>query len=57
VSVALLAVLLVPADVDAQDDTFVYWGGLIFSDDANNLLVERIEAWGEENGIKNVNVI
>lgn len=56
-SVALLAVLLVPADVDAQDDTFVYWGGLIFSDDANNLLVERIEAWGEENGIKNVNVI
>ncbi|MBZ0294636.1 MAG: extracellular solute-binding protein [Anaerolineae bacterium] len=32
-------------------DTFVYWGGLIFSETANNLLVERINQWGEERGI------
>lgn len=28
-----------------------YWGGLIFSDDANNLLVDTINAWGEANGV------
>jgi multiple sugar transport system substrate-binding protein len=35
----------------AQDDTFVYWGGLIFSESANNALVARIEQWGEEKGV------
>jgi len=35
----------------AQDDTFVYWGGLIFSETSNNLFVERIEQWGEERGV------
>jgi multiple sugar transport system substrate-binding protein len=29
-----------------------YWGGLIFSDDANNMLVEAINAWGEANGVE-----
>jgi multiple sugar transport system substrate-binding protein len=29
-----------------------YWGGLIFSDDANNLLVDTINAWGEANGVE-----
>jgi multiple sugar transport system substrate-binding protein len=29
-----------------------YWGGLIFSDKANQLLVDTINAWGEENGIE-----
>lgn len=47
----LLAGFLVPVGTSAQDDTFTYWGGLIFSDTANDLLVERIEAWGEANGL------
>lgn len=29
-----------------------YWGGLIFSEEANDLLVETINAWGSENGIE-----
>src|SRR5438552_8032157 len=28
-----------------------YWGGLIFSDDANNMQVERIKAWGQARGV------
>src|SRR5688572_27753888 len=32
--------------------TFTYWGGLIFSEEANNLLVEEITAWGEANDIE-----
>ena len=36
----------------AQDNgTFTYWGGLIFSDAANQLLVDRINQWGQEKGI------
>jgi multiple sugar transport system substrate-binding protein len=35
----------------AQADTFIYWGGLIFSDEANTMFAERIEQWGEERGI------
>lgn len=31
--------------------TFTYWGGLIFSDEANQMLVDRIEEWGAEKGI------
>ena len=34
-----------------QGGKFTYWGGLIFSDDANNMLVAEIEKWGDENGI------
>jgi multiple sugar transport system substrate-binding protein len=29
-----------------------YWGGLIFSDDANNLLVNTINKWGKDNGVQ-----
>src|SRR5215218_10736243 len=29
-----------------------YWGGLIFSEDANNLLVETINQWGEDNNVE-----
>jgi multiple sugar transport system substrate-binding protein len=29
-----------------------YWGGLIFSDKANKLLVERITRWGADNGVQ-----
>jgi multiple sugar transport system substrate-binding protein len=28
-----------------------YWGGLIFSDEANAMLEDTINAWGEENGV------
>jgi multiple sugar transport system substrate-binding protein len=35
-----------------EEDKITYWGGLIFSDDANNLLVDTINAWGEENGVE-----
>ena len=31
--------------------SLTYWGGLIFSEEANDVLVETINAWGEENGI------
>lgn len=31
--------------------TFTYWGGLIFSDEANQMLVDRIEEWGAMKGI------
>src|SRR5436853_7394734 len=30
---------------------FTYWGGLIFSDDANNAQVERIKQWGKDRGV------
>jgi multiple sugar transport system substrate-binding protein len=35
----------------AFEGTFTYWGGLIFSDTANQMLVDKIEAWGAERGI------
>ena len=38
-------------DAMADVGTFTYWGGLIFSDEANQMLVDRIEAWGEERGV------
>jgi len=31
---------------------FTYWGGLIFSDVANKMLVDRITQWGKEKGIE-----
>jgi len=46
-----------PADTAAEpaagsDEVFTYWGGLIFSDAANQLLVDRVTQWGEERGIQ-----
>src|SRR5690606_38988861 len=35
-----------------DDEVFTYWGGLIFSDVANQMLVDRINQWGEEQGIE-----
>jgi ABC-type glycerol-3-phosphate transport system substrate-binding protein len=35
-----------------QSRKLVYWGGLIFSEEANNLLVETINAWGAANGVE-----
>jgi multiple sugar transport system substrate-binding protein len=49
---ALLATLLVAPAAAQDEDKFVYWGGLIFSEEANDAIVARIEAWGEMNGIE-----
>lgn len=49
---ALLATLLVAPAVAQDDDKFVYWGGLIFSEVANDAVVARVEAWGELNGVE-----
>ena len=35
----------------AQGKKLTYWGGLIFSDDANKLLTDTINAWGAANGV------
>ncbi len=34
-----------------QGSTFVYWGGLIFSDEANTLFSDKIKEWGQKRGI------
>jgi multiple sugar transport system substrate-binding protein len=36
----------------AQQRKLTYWGGLIFSDDANKLLTDTINAWGAANGVE-----
>src|SRR5258708_26494191 len=46
----LVTGLIVP-DRAQQKDKFVYWGGLIFSDDANKLFVQKIQEWGQKKGI------
>jgi multiple sugar transport system substrate-binding protein len=33
------------------EGTFTYWGGLIFSEEANKMLVDRIKQWGQEKSI------
>ena len=35
----------------AQGKKLTYWGGLIFSEDANNLLTQTINDWGAANGV------
>ncbi|CAN5827057.1 extracellular solute-binding protein [soil metagenome] len=35
-----------------ETEKLTYWGGLIFSDEANSLLEDTINAWGEENGVE-----
>lgn len=47
----MLLMLVVAPTIAQDDDTFVYWGGLIFSEEANDSFVARVEAWGELNGI------
>ncbi|MBX3000737.1 MAG: extracellular solute-binding protein [Caldilineaceae bacterium] len=39
------------ASLPAAEGTFTYWGGLIFSETANQMLVDRIEQWGAERGV------
>jgi multiple sugar transport system substrate-binding protein len=45
-----LAARRAPAFLQASGK-ITYWGGLIFSDDANNLLTDTINKWGEDNGV------
>lgn len=33
-------------------EVFTYWGGLIFSDAANQMVVDRVTQWGEERGVQ-----
>ncbi len=50
--VALAAASGFPMPALAQGKKLTYWGGLIFSDDANKLLTDTINAWGAANGIE-----
>lgn len=49
---ALAAASGFPMPAIAQSKKIVYWGGLIFSEDANNLLVKTITDWGAANGVE-----
>lgn len=49
---ALAAASSFPMPAIAQTRKLTYWGGLIFSDDANRLLTEAITAWGQANGVE-----
>ena len=40
------------APARAASGKLTYWGGLIFSDDANKLLVDTINEWGAKNGVE-----
>lgn len=40
-----------PMPAIAQERKLTYWGGLIFSDEANKLLSDTINAWGAANGV------
>jgi multiple sugar transport system substrate-binding protein len=47
---AMLSAKAAPA-VLQDKPKLTYWGGLIFSDEANNLLVDTINQWGEDNNV------
>ena len=36
----------------ALSGKLTYWGGLIFSEDANNLLTDTINKWGDDNNVE-----
>ena len=46
-----LAARRAPAHIQLSGKV-VYWGGLIFSDEANSLLEETINQWGSDNGVE-----
>lgn len=48
---ALAATSSFPMPALAQGKKLTYWGGLIFSEDANKLLSDTINAWGAANGV------
>lgn len=48
-----LAARRAPAYIQAPlDGRLTYWGGLIFSEEANNLLTDTINQWGSDNGVE-----
>src|SRR6478736_5970592 len=49
--IALAAASGFPMPAIAQGKKLTYWGGLIFSDDANKLLTDTINDWGAKNGV------
>ena len=49
--IALAAASGFPMPAIAQSKKLTYWGGLIFSEDANKLLSDTIMAWGAANGV------
>lgn len=50
--IALAAAGGFPMPAIAQTRKLTYWGGLIFSEEANNLLVQTINEWGAANGVE-----
>ncbi len=44
--------LSTPAHAQALSGKLTYWGGLIFSEAANKLLVDTINKWGADNGVE-----
>jgi multiple sugar transport system substrate-binding protein len=50
-SAGLTSALAQPA-VLQRGSKLTYWGGLIFSDKANKLLVDTINKWGADNGVQ-----
>jgi multiple sugar transport system substrate-binding protein len=46
----MLSAKAAPAVIQEQPK-LTYWGGLIFSDEANNLLSDTINQWGEDNNV------
>jgi hypothetical protein len=49
--IALAAAGAMTGPAEAQSKKLTYWGGLIFSDDANKLLTDTINDWGAKNGV------
>jgi multiple sugar transport system substrate-binding protein len=45
------AARMAPASLQASGKV-TYWGGLIFSDDANKLLSDTITQWGKDNDVE-----
>ncbi len=52
VIVVAICYFMAMASLGLGQEKFVYWGGLIFSDEANSMFVERVEEWGELKGIE-----
>jgi multiple sugar transport system substrate-binding protein len=46
----ILAAKKAPAVIQGST-SLTYWGGLIFSEEANNMLVDEITSWGEANNV------
>jgi multiple sugar transport system substrate-binding protein len=48
----VLASRRAPAYIQTLSGKVTYWGGLIFSDEANALIEETINQWGSDNGVE-----